>query len=75
MSPEVSGSRRCSSVPRTLKERQALNSSGVVIKAAKTNTLGEKIQNFFNSNNKSKQSQKNMANIKSSSYLNILTKY
>ena len=33
-----SGNRRCSSVPRTLKEKQALN---------KQITLGEKIQNFF----------------------------
>ena len=33
-----SNNRRCSSVPRTLKEKQALN---------KQITLGEKIQNFF----------------------------
>jgi len=61
MSPEASSnSRRCSSVPRTLRERQALNSSGLTsaAKSTKTNTFGEKIQNFFNSNNKAKQSQK-----------------
>jgi hypothetical protein len=34
-----SNNRRCSSVPRTLKEKQELNNKQI--------TLGEKIQNFF----------------------------
>ena len=42
------GNRRCSSVPRTLKEKQALNKQQI--------TFGEKIQNFFTrDSNKSKR--------------------
>lgn len=59
MSPEVGSNRRCSSVPRTLRERQALNNSRATAKSTKNgNTFGEKLQNFFNSSNKaSKQSK------------------
>lgn len=47
--------RRCSSVPRTLREKQALVRSGAIVEAehvappTATTTLGEKIQNFFSS--------------------------
>lgn len=59
MSPEAGSNRRCSSVPRTLRERQALNNSRATAKSTKNgNTFGEKLQNFFNSNSKaSKQSK------------------
>lgn len=58
MSPEAGSNRRCSSVPRTLRERQALNNSRQNTSKTSKNTFGEKIQNFFNSNNKSKSQQK-----------------
>lgn len=54
MSPEASSSRRCSSVPRTLRERQALNSKNGNKTGKSTNKFGEKIQNFFNKSDKSK---------------------
>ena len=48
--------RRCSSVPRTLREKQALVRSGAIAETdvhvappTATTTLGEKIQNFFSS--------------------------
>ena len=67
MSPEASSSnRRCSSVPRTLRDHHALNNSrrlaaNAVQKSTKTtNTFGEKIQNFFHtSSSKTKQQQTN----------------
>lgn len=78
---QTSSNRRCSSVPRTLREKQALHKAGIIndeesemnenaehqqhqnepivnsgFIPTQTTTLGEKIQNFFNSHSSSSSS-------------------
>lgn len=67
MSPEAGSNRRCSSVPRTLRERQALNNSRATAKSTKNgNTFGEKLQNFFNSNSRTSKQGKTGSQTKTS---------
>ena len=42
MSPEASSGRRCSSVPRTLREKQALNRDGIVVPSIESIDLTSK---------------------------------